>query len=127
MNHKYCIDSSAWIEYFSGTQKGLKIKKLIEEDLICCSIIAISELADKFEKEEKEFDTKLKFIQSRSTIIQLNIDIALQAAKIKKDIRKQNPKFGLVDGIHLATSQQENSVFVTSDNDFNGIKNTLII
>ena len=127
MIYEYIIDSSAWVEYFSGSSKGNKIKEIIEESKVGTSIIAIVELADKFERENKNFENELDFIKSRATIISISINLALEAAKIKKEFRIKNSKFGIADAIHLATSKLESSKFVTSDNDFIHYNNVLLI
>lgn len=127
MSYKYIIDSSVWVEYFHGTEKGNKVKKIIDEESIATSILAIVELADKFERDNQVFDDFLQFMLSRSTIIQLEIDIALSAAKLKKEYRAKKPKFGIVDAIHLATAQKEKAILLTADKDFSKIENVSII
>ena len=127
MGYEYIIDSSAWIEYFNGSTKGEKIKNIIEEKIIGTSILAIVELADKFERENKNFEDELNFIKSRASIIPISINIALESAKIKKEFRIKNSKFGIADSIHIATSKSENSKFITSDNDFMPFKNIILI
>ncbi len=125
MSYKYIIDSSAWIEYFNGRIN--EIKEIIEKETIATSIIAIAELADKFEREDREFSKYLKFIQSRAAILPLTLDIVFKAAKIKKEFRGKNPKFGLADALHLSTTLKENSILLTTDKDFSGSDNVLII
>lgn len=127
MNSKYVLDSSAWLEYFDGSIYGAKISAIIEEGNIGTSLLAITEIADKFERENKSFEQFLRFIQSRATILPLTLEIVLHAAKLKKQIRAKNNKFGLVDSIHLATALQEKAVFVTSDRDFSGVENVLLL
>ena len=127
MSYEYAIDSSAWIEYFEGTPKGTKIRKLIENNEIATSIIAVFELADKFEREKKDFENCLRFVQSRAEIMPVTVDIALKAAKLKNYIRREKNKFGAADAIHLATAISQNSVLITSDRDFTGLQNVMVI
>ncbi len=127
MSYDYVVDSSVWVEYFNGTEKGNKVKAIIEEENIAASIMTIAELADKFSRENKPFDDFLQFILSRSAIIQLDIELILNAAKIKKEQRSKKPKFGIVDAIHLATAQKEKSTFLTLDKDFSGINSVIIL
>ena len=127
MGYEYLIDSSAWLEYFTGTPKGMKIKRLIENETIATSIIAVFELADKFEREKRRFDVCLKFMQSRAEVLQLSVGIALNAAKLKNEIRKGKPKFGAADAIHLATAMNEDAKLVTADNDFSGLNNVMMV
>ncbi len=127
MSSKYILDSSAWIEYLGGSIKGTQVAKLLETRAIGTSIIAIAELADKFEREDRNFEKTLTFIQGKSLILPFTLSIACSAAKIKKEMRAKRNKFGLVDAIHLATAFQQKAIFVTADNDFRDIKNVLLL
>ena len=117
--NKFSIDTSAWIEYFSDPTEELT--NMIEKGNIITSIIAIAELADKFIRNDKNISKALDFIQQKAKIINLNIPIAVEAAKVKKGVRKKNEKFGLADGIHYATAKKENAILLTKDNDFQGL------
>ena len=121
------LDSSAWLEYLNGTERGNKIKEIVEERSTASSILAIAELADKFERDNLSFEKQLSFIQSRSAILPLTFDLCLAAARIKKQFRKKADKFSLADGVHFATAILEECTLITADNDFNGEKNVLLI
>lgn len=127
MTEKYVIDTSAWIEYAGGTKIGEKLKPIIEEREIASSIMAIAELADKSERENNVFERLLRFIQGRGTIIPLSISICLKAAQIKNEQRKRREKFSLADALHFATAIQEKAIFVTTDKDFLGLNQVLVL
>ena len=127
MSFSYVVDTSAWIEYFSATDKGLKIKQLIEQEEIATSITALLEIADKFERENRRFDVCLRFVQKRAVILPLTIELALAAAKLKKKQREKREKFSISDGVHLATAIEEGAVLLTADNDFAGLENVRLI
>ena len=127
MSFSYVVDTSAWIEYFSATDKGLKIKQLIEQEEIATSITALLEIADKFERENRRFDICLRFVQKRAVILPLTIELALAAAKLKKKQREKREKFSISDGVHLATAIEEGAVLLTADNDFAGLENVRLI
>ena len=127
MSFSYVIDTSAWIEYFSGTAKGIKIKQLIEQEDIATSITAVLEIADKFERENRKFDVCLHFVQKRAAVLPLTIEVALAAAKLKKGQRGKKEKFSISDGVHLATAIEEGAVLLTTDFDFSGIENVMLI
>src|SRR3989338_5656414 len=77
MSFDYLIDSYAWVEYYTGSKKGIKIKEIIETKNIATPILAIAELSDKFARENNDFNELFQFINSRSTIIPLNVKIAI--------------------------------------------------
>ncbi len=123
----YMVDSSAWIEYFSGSDVGIIIREIIEKEKLITSILVIAELADKYLREGKPFHRELLFLQSKVSIIPMNVNIALQGAKIKTQRRPMFPKFGLVDALILATAQLHKATLLTKDNDFRGIENVTIL
>lgn len=143
MSFSYVIDTSAWLEYFGATAKGIKIKALIEQEEIATSLVALLEIADKFERESRRFEICRMFIQRRAAVLPLTVELALAAAKLKKKQmeNKGNPNrehsigsnrssdlgFSIADGVHLATAQQEGAVLVTSDNDFRGLENVMLL
>jgi len=127
MGYKYIIDSSAWVEYFGGSAKGMKIKAIIEQQSVATSIIAIAELADKFQREKHPFTAHLHFIQSKAAIINLSVHTCLVASIIKQEIRAKNSKFGLADALHLATAKNEEGILITTDYDFAGCEGVEII
>lgn len=125
--NKYIIDSSAWFEYFEGTEKGIKLKKIIEEETIATAIIAIAKLSAIFERDSKSFEKSLQFIESRAAILNLSIEAAVNSGKLKNKIRKNNPKFGLADAMHLALAIEEEAILITCDHDFERIKGAIVI
>lgn len=126
-NSNYCLDSSAWIEYLDGTDKGRKIKDIVEAGKTKTSIIAIAEIADRYVRQNKDFRMALAFIKSKTTILDLSMHAALMAPYYKKKQRMKKSKFGLVDGLHIATSHETLSTFLTADKDFEGIEKVEII
>src|SRR3989344_980476 len=118
MSYDYIIDSSVWVEYFSGSEKGKKSKEIIDQKKIATSIICIAELADKFTREERPFHNHLLFIQSKSAILPLSVPITILAAKVKLEQRKKKPKFGLADALQFATAREIGATLITGDSDF---------
>jgi predicted nucleic acid-binding protein len=123
----YNLDSSVWIEYLDGTKKGEKIRELIENEAHSTSILAIAEIADRYARTNQPFKEALHFIQSKTTLLPLTVNISLKAAQLKKQIRQNIPKIGLVDALHLATALESNATFITSDTDFRGQEKVIIL
>ena len=117
------VDSSVWIEFFSGSEKA----RIIEDKDLATSIVAIAEIADKFEREEKDCTNVIQFINEHARVLPLTVEIALKAGKIKNNIRKKKSKFGLFDALHLATAQSIGAQLITADFDFVGIENVMVI
>ncbi len=119
------IDSWAWIEYLKGTRYGARAKPYIESgEEVLLSAINVSEiyrflLRYKTEKETEEF---MKFIFSVGFVIPLDTPIALQAARLKHEL-----KLGLADAIVLATARKSSCMVVTGDDDFKNKEDVIYI
>ena len=112
------FDSYAWIEYFSGSEKGKKVKQIIDgNDQIYTPSVCLMEIKSKFIKEKKPYVEYLNSIMERSSITVLDADIALAAADIKE-------KEGLasVDALIYATALSKKTILLTGDQHFRGKK-----
>jgi len=118
MSFDYLVDSYAWIEYYNGSKKGIKIKEIIETKNIATPVLVIAELSDKFARENSDFNELFQFINSRSTIVPLNVKIAIEAGKLKCEMRKKFKQFGLVDAIIYLTARLNHSKLLTGDEHF---------
>ena len=110
------LDSSAWLEYFFGSEIGEKVKPIIEGDSgIIVSKLNIFEIYHKIlkERDKEEAEKFTSFVVLKSTIDDLDVDTLKLAAEEKK-------KFGLgmADAIVLATSIKYNVKIYTKDRDF---------
>lgn len=110
------IDSWAWIEYFKGSPAGLKAKEFIDTDSeILVSAINISEIYHFLlnNRSAQEAEECIAFVLKTSFVVQLDVSLALQAARFKKE-----KKMGLADAIVLATARSHRCPIVTGDSDF---------
>ena len=122
MNYRYVLDTYAWAELFDGTEKGKRVKELIDNGNVATSIIVLAELSDKCAKETRELEPFVSFIEAKSAILPLTKDIATQSGKLKKALRAGSSNISLADAIHFQTAKSFGSTFVTGDPDFKGAK-----
>jgi predicted nucleic acid-binding protein len=123
MNMTVTFDSSAWIEYFAGSKKGEKIKQLLNgTDTILTSAISLLEIKNKYIQEGKDYNEQINFICHNSSIIEIDREIALQGADMKK-----NHKLYTVDALIYATAQHHKSILLTGDAHFKNLKNVELI
>jgi len=111
---KIVIDTCAWIELLIGSERGNKVKELMEnaEEVYTPSTV-LAETARKFLREgtdEKTINTWLEIITTASVITQIDSATALEAAKCQLEpsqqakISKQNTP-SLFDAIVYATAR----------------------
>jgi predicted nucleic acid-binding protein len=133
---KIVIDTYAWIELLIGSEKGNKVKELIEnaEEVYTPSTV-LAETARKFLREgtdEKTINAWLEIITTASVITQIDSATALEAAKCQLElsqqakISKQNTP-SLFDAIVYATAKINQCRIITGDEHFKNLPQTIWI
>ncbi len=128
-NTEYLLDTYAWVEYFMGSDQGKIVKKLIESEKFYTSIISIAELSDKYYREglTDEWESRYKFIVSKSNIILCTMEIAKNAGPRKWELRKTIEKIGLADAIIIETAFQNELIVVSGGPHFESLDNILFL
>jgi predicted nucleic acid-binding protein len=133
---KIVIDTYAWIELLIGSEKGKKVKELIEnaQEAYTPSVV-LAETARKFLREgtdEKTISIWLEVITAASVITQIDSATALEAAKCylelakKAKVSKQNTP-SLLDAIVQATARINQCQILTGDEHFKNLPETIWI
>jgi predicted nucleic acid-binding protein len=133
---KIVIDTYAWIELLIGSEKGNKVKELMEnaEEVYTPSTV-LAETARKFLREgtdEKTINTWLEIITTASVITQIDSATALEAAKCQIELSqqakssKQNTP-SLFDAIVYATAKINQGRIITGDEHFRNLPETIWI
>ena len=109
------IDSSFWLEYFSGTEAGNTAAEIIENvDELIVPAITLYEVFKKLLLETTEDEALFAAAHMKQgRVIDLNDELALYAAKISKD-----HKMPMADSIIYATSIKFNCTLWTQDKHF---------
>jgi predicted nucleic acid-binding protein len=127
MNSKHIIDSYAWIEYFRGSKAGEVAREYIECGGAMTPTIVLAELSDKYRRQMQELEEDLFFIKSKSHIIPLSEEIAVDAGRINASMKKTIPGWGMADSIVLATARKNNAKVVTGDEHFKNLEEAVMI
>lgn len=112
------VDSSGWIEVFVGGTNADHFQRVIKDtkNLIVPTIV-IYEVFRKLLVEKSEGEALEHIgVLLKSRQVELNAELALQAAKISVD-----QKLGMADSIIFATAQKYNATIWTQDADFKGL------
>ncbi len=122
------LDSFAWMEYFMGTQKGEKVKRLVDNDSqLYTSPIVIAEIYSKSLRTDGRAEERKDFIMKRCALVSLDENIAVEAAKIHAEIKVKTPDFGLADAFILASARNRKIKVVTGDPHFKDFKDTVML
>jgi len=128
MSYRYVIDSYAWIEYFRGSPLGDKAKEYIESGDAATATITLAELRAKYLREGWSFfQEDLAFISSKTTIVPLEKELAVEAGRLHHELRKTVKDWSFSDSIVLATARAAAAGVVTGDRHFQGLKGTILL
>jgi predicted nucleic acid-binding protein len=125
------LDISIIIEIFRNDKNSKKFQDIytyIKDEPIFISIIQIGELSDWCLKNHIDPEKRITKLKQILNVIPLNEKICYDAAHIKYTIRKKGvTKFGLLDGIVLASARSINQQLLTTDNDFRTISDAVVV
>jgi predicted nucleic acid-binding protein len=131
---KIVIDAYAWIELFIGSEKGRRVKEIVESaDEVYTPDTVLAEIARKYVREgadDKTVDARLETIIAASRVASVDAKVALEAAKCYLELvdsaRKSKLNLpSLFDAIVLATGRTLKSKIVTGDEHFRNIAETV--
>jgi predicted nucleic acid-binding protein len=128
MGYEAVVDSYSWVEYFRGSKKGRKARRMIEGGNTCTPTIVIAELSSKYHRENPDlWAGVVDFILSTSAVVDLSFQIAAEAGKTRNEMRKVKRGFGMADAILLETARAYGSKVLTGDRHFKGLEEAIYI
>ena len=124
---KIVIDTYAWIEYFRGSDEGLKAKKFIEDDFeLFTPSIVIAELSDKYRREDiTEWEIRKRYIKLKTKMLYLDENVADKAGELKQELKKKYKDAGLADAIVFAHSLDVEARILTGDKHLKNLKHSI--
>lgn len=126
---KCVIDAHAWIEYFIGSDRGNKVKKIVEskENEVFSSIITIAEVVSATKRENRDAEERYNDMINLSKIYFISLEFAKEAGILHAETRKKIKDFGLADAFVLLTARKLNAKILTGDPHFKGFKEAILI
>lgn len=111
------FDSFTWIAYFRGSPRARTIRKYVDGTLsIYTPSVCLTEVKARYLSEGRDPSERVSFILERSLISEIDSEIALTAADLKK-------RHGLhtVDALVYASAQSKGLPLITGDRHFQKI------
>jgi len=128
------IDAYAWIEFFTGSEEGCRVKEMLESaDEVYTPDTVLAEIARKYIREGadgKTVEARLEIISAVSNISYIDAELALEAARCYLELaaKARETKLNLpslFDAIVLATGRTLKSKIVTGDEHFKNLPETV--
>ena len=124
---KIVVDAYAWIEVFVGSEKGKKIKEILEQaDELYTPDTVMAEIARKYLREgakQQIIHSRLETISAASTVNPIDTELALETARCYMKLSQETKKAklstpSLFDAITLATARLLRAKVLTGDEHF---------
>ncbi|HIG97936.1 TPA: type II toxin-antitoxin system VapC family toxin [Candidatus Woesearchaeota archaeon] len=113
------LDTSAWVEFIEGTEKGRRVKSILEREENFTSLATIAELAHWCLRSGREdVATTVTEVKRISQILPLTETISITAGKLNYERKKASIKWGMMDSLIVATAQTYGLKILTKDNAF---------
>lgn len=112
------VDSSGWIEFFTGGGNAAKYGSYLETAAnVLTPTIVLCEVYKLVKRERTEEEALLAAAQMQKTrLVPLSESLALAAADVSLEFR-----LAMADSIVYATARAEDAELVTSDGDLQGL------
>mgnify|MGYP001580805479 CR=1 FL=1 len=126
---KIVFDTFAWVEYFNGSEIGVKVKQMLElqENEIFTSIMTIAELASALKRDDRDVEISYKIVKDLSKIYFIDLELAKEAGILHVEMRKKLKDFGMIDCLILLTARKLSAKILTGDPHFKGLKEARLI
>lgn len=125
----YIIDSYAWIEYFIGSKKGERVRKLFDDEdnsffaLDCC----LAEIHGWALKNNQDAGRLLRIIRADSDILHVKENDWVEAGLVRYDERKEQEDFGLIDSALIVKQKEMGCQIISGDLHFKGKKGIIFL
>ena len=127
--NKIVLDTSAWIEYFAGSEKGQRVRERLNREgrEVFITGLIVAEISVKFLKETRPVEEVVRALGSLASLVPFDFRLAQEAAEIYVHERKTRNKFGLADAHVLAAARIVGGKVITFDHDFNGLNEAVVL
>lgn len=120
------LDTSALIEHYRGTEKGIHIKKLALGRNIFINPLSIAEFVQWADKFHVSAPAGLELLLSFQHI-ELSIALLGQAGINYNLLRPFKKKISLIDSIIYTSALMHDLELITTDSDFEGLPGVVLI
>jgi len=125
----YLIDAYAWVEYFIGSKKGEKVKKIVEDEdnVILTPECCLAEIKGWTIRESIDFEELYSIIRKVSDVQCILTQDWLDAAMTRSELRKTKKGFGMMDALIIAQQKRIGCKAVSGDPHFEHLKDIICI
>ena len=122
------IDSWAWIEYLSGSEKGRKAANaMAEASELWTSSASVAEIVSKYRRASSDEAPAVRAVTTLSKIGVPTLDDAIEAGRIHAELEPRSRNFGFADSFVLQLARRKGAKVLTGDSDFRGMEEAQLL
>lgn len=123
------FDTSAWIEFFQGTERGKKVQESLKIEENFTSIVTFAEVINWCFRNglENKISSYIKAIKQGSEVIDLDETIVTLAGRLNYERKMIVKDWGMMDSFILATSLVYDLKILTKDLHFKDLSDAVIL
>lgn len=127
-NYDIVVDSSAWVEYFIGSDRGKQAASHIDHNELITPAIVIAELSALYTRKGwPKLNEHMAFIQEKSFVSELTFEIAVNAGRTRQYLRDLHKDASLADAIICETAKSFDVPVITCDKHFEGLQKVIFL
>ena len=119
---KLVLDSWAWLELFSGSEKGRQVDQELARSEPFTSVITLAEVVSVSLRRKRPVEGKVAAIGSQSRVVSPSPEDAMEAGRLHAEAKRKAPNFSLADAFALQLARKVGAKVLTGDPDFKGLK-----
>jgi predicted nucleic acid-binding protein len=123
------VDAWAWVEYLIGSEFGIKLKEILDQEsneVYTCAI-SLAEVVSKVAREGRDVEAAYTLLLSNSQVVNINEELSKHAGVLHAEMRRTEKDFGLADAYVLATAKKLKSKVLTGDLHFKNVKEASLV
>jgi len=126
---KYVLDSWAWIEYFEGSSRGLRVKELIfdPDNEIFTHPVSVAEIISKAKRSGKDPEGVWTAITTNSNILRTSAEECKNVGITHANMKSKSQNFSLADAFVLETARKLKAKVLAGDQDFRNIPGVVML
>ena len=125
------LDTSALIGLFANELESQRFQNLFRMTMgehLYISVVQMGEISDWCIRNGHDISELINALKKLVNVLPINEIICLKASHLKNEMRQKGiEKFGLMDGIVLASAQTINQKLLTTDTDFRISENAIVL
>jgi predicted nucleic acid-binding protein len=121
------VDSSAWIEYLSGSNAGEKVNEILKKGEIYVIPIIISEVVSYVKRKKGDAETAYESMIKNAKIIDITPRIAKEAGLLHAEMKEKGIDFPFADALILCSARENKTRIITTDSHFKSFKEAILI